>query len=391
MVRSATVAMKIVVTAEYHYLATGDGVMVDGKCDYAYWAPLLEVFDEVGVFSRLVAGTRAAASRAVEGPGVRLLSAPDFVATRGLIAAAPGLAAAAWRAARAGDVFLLHAPGIMASALRPAVALARKPYGVEVVGDPRGSLDGAGRLLTALRGLAGRELRAMVAGAAATRYVTRRHLQERFPPRAGTPSFVVSDAFIPDAIFAGAPATITDGPVLALGFVGALHRPYKALDVLLDALARTTRPHTLEVVGDGGLRPQLEAQAARLGLGARVRFLGTLPSGEPVYDFLRGRAALVQPSRTEGMPRSVLEAMALGLPCLATPVGGVPELVGADELVAVDDVAALARAIDALAADPARRRRLSHANRELARDYGASVSRTTMRRFHQALRDAARA
>jgi|JI10StandDraft_1071094.scaffolds.fasta_scaffold02711_6 phosphatidylinositol alpha-1,6-mannosyltransferase len=382
--------MKVVVTAEYHYLATDDGVMVDGKCDYAYWAQLLDVFDEVGVFSRLTAAARPAAARAVEGPGVTLLPAPDFVATRGLIRAAPGLAAAAQRAARAGDVFLLHAPGVMATALHPALRLARKPYAVEVVGDPRGSLDGAGRVLTALRGLAGRELAVMVAGAATTRYVTRHHLQDRYPPRPGTPSFVVSDAFVPDAIFAGPPAAITDEPVLALGFVGALHRPYKALDVLLDALARTTRPHTLDVVGDGGLRPQLEAQAARLGLGARVRFLGLLPSGAPVYDFLRGRAALVQPSRTEGLPRSVLEAMALGLPCLATPVGGVPELVGPGELVAVDDAAGLARAIDALAADPARRRRLALANRELARNYAAGVSRATMRRFHQALRDAAR-
>jgi glycosyltransferase involved in cell wall biosynthesis len=382
-------AMRIVVTAEYHYLATADGVMVDGKCDYAYWAQLLEVFDEVGVFSRLTPGAVPAAARAVEGPGVTLLPAPDFVATRGLVTAAPGLAAAAWRAARAGDVFLLHAPGVMASALRPALALARKPYGVEVVGDPRGSLHGAGRVLTALRGLAGRELRSMVAGAAATRYVTRAHLQARFPPRPGTPSFVVSDAFIPDAIFDGAPATITDEPTLALGFVGALHRPYKGLDVLLAALAQTGRPHTLDVVGDGALRPALAAQATRLGLDGRVRFLGALPSGAPVYDFLRGRAALVQPSRTEGLPRSLLEGMALGLPCVATPVGGVPELLGAGELVAVDDAAGLARAIDALGADPARRRRLAVANRELAREYAAGVSRATMRRFHQALRDAA--
>ncbi|HVV86798.1 MAG TPA: glycosyltransferase [Kofleriaceae bacterium] len=381
--------MKVVVTAEYHYLATDDGVMVDGKCDYAYWAQLLDVFDEVGVFSRLVPGEPSPSARPVEGPGVRLLAAPDFVATRGLFRAAPGLARAAWRAAGEGDAFLLHAPGVMASALRPAIAVRRKPYAVEVVGDPSRSLDGAGRALTALRGLAGRDLASMVAGAAATRYVTRRHLQERYPPRAGTPSFVVSDAFIPDEIFHRAPATIRDEPVLALGFVGALHRPYKALDVLLDALARTTRPHTLDVVGDGALRPSLEEQAARLGLGPRVRFLGALPSGAPVYDFLRGRSALVQPSRTEGLPRSLLEGMALGLPCLATPVGGLPELLGADELVPVDDAGALARAIDALGADAPRRRRLALANRDLAREYAAGVSRMTMRHFHQALRDAA--
>ena len=55
--------MKVVVTAEYHYVATADGVLVDGKCDYAYWAQLLDVFDEVAVFSRLAPGPRDAALR----------------------------------------------------------------------------------------------------------------------------------------------------------------------------------------------------------------------------------------------------------------------------------------------------------------------------------------
>lgn len=382
--------MRVVVTSEHHHVATPDGVMVDGKYDYAYWSRLLATFDEVVVFGRMRPGERGPTSRPLEGPGVTLLPTPDFVATAGLLGALPGVARAAWAAARTGEVFLLHAPGSMATALRPAVVAARKAYGVEVVGDPRGSLDGAGRILTALRGLAGRDLASMVAGAATTRYVTRRHLQASFPPRVGTPSFVVSDAFIPDEIFAGPPATIADHPVLALGFVGALRRPYKGLDVLLDALARTARPHTLDVVGDGGLRPELEARAARLGLGARVRFFGALPPGQAVYDFLRGRSAQVQPSRTEGLPRSLLEGMALGLPCLATPVGGVPELLEPSELVAVDDAEGLARAIDALGADPARRRRLALANRELAREYAFSRSEARMQGFYRAVRDAGR-
>jgi phosphatidylinositol alpha-1,6-mannosyltransferase len=380
--------MRVVVTSEFHYLATPRGVMIAGKCDYAYWAPLLEVFDEVRVFARLGPGTEAAGMTPVEGPGVALCPAPPFVATRGLARAVPGLAAAAWRAAASGDVFLLHAPGAMASALRPALVAHRKPYAVEVVGDPEEALVGAGRALAALRGVMARDLRAAAAGACATRYVTQAQLQRRYPPRPGAPTFAISDAYIPDAVFAGAGATITDDPVLALGFVGALFRPYKGLDVLLDALARTARPHTLEVVGDGQLRAGLEAQAARLGLGARVRFLGALPPGEAVYRFLRTRAAFVQPSRTEGLPRSLLEAMAVGLPALATAVGGVPELLDADELVRVDDAGALAQAIDRLAADPARRRRLAAENRQKVARYAATPAQAEMRRFFEAIRDA---
>ena len=380
--------MRVVVTSEFHYRATARGVMVDGKCDYAYWAQLLAVFDEVQVFARLAPGDQTPTMQPVEGPGVSVIAAPDFVGTRGLVPALPGLAVAARRAVARGDAFLLHAPGVMASVLRPALVARGRRYGVEVVGDPQEALVGAGRVLSALRGVGARDLRSMVAGACVTRYVTRAQLQRLYPPRAGTPSFAISDAYIPDAVVAGPGAVITDAPVLALGFVGALFRPYKGLDVLLEALARTARPHTLEVVGDGVLRAGLEVQAARLGLGARVRFLGARPPGAPVYEFLRTRAAFVQPSRTEGLPRSLLEAMALGLPCVATAVGGVPELLDPDELVASDDPAGLAAAIDRLADDPARRRRLAMANRAKVAGYAATPAQADMRRFFRAIRDA---
>jgi phosphatidylinositol alpha-1,6-mannosyltransferase len=379
--------MRVVVTSEFHYRATGRGVMVDGKCDYAYWAQLLAVFDEVRVFARLAPGDLTPTMQPVEGPGVSVVAAPDFVGTHGLVQALPGLAAAARRASASGEAFLLHAPGVMATVLRPLLLARGQRYSVEVVGDPLHALVGAGPLAM-LRGVGARDLRSMVAGARATRYVTQAQLQRIYPPRPGAPTFAISDAYIPDAVFDGAGATITDEPVLALGFVGALFRPYKGLDVLLDALARTARPHTLEVVGDGQLRAGLEAQAARLGLGARVRFLGALPPGEAVYRFLRTRAAFVQPSRTEGLPRSLLEAMAVGLPALATAVGGVPELLDADELVRVEDAGALAQAIDRLAADPARRRRLAAENRQKVARYAATPAQAEMRRFFEAIRDA---
>ena len=84
--------MRVVVTSEFHYRATARGVMVDGKCDYAYWAQLLAVFDEVQVFARLAPGDQTPTMQPVEGPGVSVIAAPDFVGTRGLVPALPGLA-----------------------------------------------------------------------------------------------------------------------------------------------------------------------------------------------------------------------------------------------------------------------------------------------------------
>lgn len=382
--------MNVVFTTEHHYLRTPDGIRVDGKCDYRYLSAMLEVFDEVLVYSRVVDAPAPPSARAVEGPGVRLIQAPDFVATAGLVRAVPGLARSAWAAAGAGDAFILHAPGVMATVLREALRLRRRAFAAEVVGDPRESLDPSDRVLHASRMLAARNMAGMVRDASALRYVTRTALQRSYPPSPGAAVVVASDVSIADALFDVPLPAVRPDDVLDLGFVGLLDRAYKGLDVLLEALVRTARPHRLDVVGDGGLRPGLELLARQLGLGGRVRFLGRLPPGDAVFEFLRGRDLQVQPSRTEGLPRGLLEGMAVGLPCLSTPVGGVPELLDAGELVRVDDPDALARAIDALAADRARRATLSQRNRERARAYRASAVRDGLRAFYAAVRDTAR-
>jgi glycosyltransferase involved in cell wall biosynthesis len=116
---------------------------------------------------------------------------------------------------------------------------------------------------------------------------------------------------------------------------------------------------TLALVGDGRLRGSLEAQAARLGVLASVRFLGFR---HPAAPYLAAADIVVLPSRTEGMPNALLEAMALGKPVVATAVGGVRELIEEDltgRLVAAADPAALAQALAGLLADEAGAARLA--------------------------------
>jgi glycosyltransferase involved in cell wall biosynthesis len=83
----------------------------------------------------------------------------------------------------------------------------------------------------------------------------------------------------------------------------------------------------LALVGDGPLRADLEAEAVRLGVSKSILFLGFR---HPTAPYLAAADVVVQPSRTEGMPNAVLEAMALGKPIVATRVGGAPELIEQD-------------------------------------------------------------
>lgn len=102
--------------------------------------------------------------------------------------------------------------------------------------------------------------------------------------------------------------------------------PEKGVDVLLESWSRVASARedaTLVVLGDGPERAKLEAQAAARGISQRVRFTGAVTD---VASYLRAADVFALPSRTEGLPVALLEAMACGLPSVATRVGGTPEV-----------------------------------------------------------------
>ncbi len=127
----------------------------------------------------------------------------------------------------------------------------------------------------------------------------------------------------------------------------------KGVDVLVEAFsdlaARDARAR-LAIVGDGPEREALRAQVARAGLSGRVHLAGTRPHDE-VPRWMQAADVVVLPSRTEGHPNVVLEALACGRPVVATAAGGVPEILDATRghVVPVEDPRALADALsDAL-------------------------------------------
>jgi glycosyltransferase involved in cell wall biosynthesis len=141
-------------------------------------------------------------------------------------------------------------------------------------------------------------------------------------------------------------------------FVGEL-RELKGIATLLDAIALLGPRHPdcrVLVAGDGPDAERFRLQSRRLGLEGAVRFAGPVfPSARA---FAEGRFAVV-PSRAESLPYVVLEAMAAGMPVIATRVGGIPEIFGprADDLVPPGDARALAGKMAAMLDDPVRAER----------------------------------
>ena len=168
-------------------------------------------------------------------------------------------------------------------------------------------------------------------------------------------------------------------------FAGALER-HKALDVLLDAWVDVVREipgARLTIAGTGSLADVLQRRVERDGLAGCVAFLGSVPRGE-LRILLDRSSCLVLPSRSEGLGRVVLEAMARARPVVASRVGGVVELVEDGRtgyLVGPDDAPDFARAIIDVLSDRERAKRFGLEGRRRAverdplREYEAGVSR----------------
>ena len=158
--------------------------------------------------------------------------------------------------------------------------------------------------------------------------------------------------------------------VFVLGTLGRLTEQ-KGQHLLLRALANVRKvvPNAaLFLAGDGPRRAMLEAEAAGLGLGDRVRFLGVRRDRETLFAAMD---LFVLPSAWEGLSLALVEAMGAGRAVVASAVGGNPEVVAdghTGQLVPVGDVAALTDAIVGLARDPAERERLGAAAAVEARE-----------------------
>ena len=160
------------------------------------------------------------------------------------------------------------------------------------------------------------------------------------------------------------------GPVRLL-FVGRTVAQ-KGLSYLLEALRlakeQGLRDWVWRVIGDGPMRPRLEEQARELGLADQVEFTGWLPF-EQIPGEMQSADVFVLPSNVEGMPLVLLQAMAAGLPVIATRVPGSVDLVEPQQnglIVPPKDPAALARALTAVCCDAALRGAMGRRSRELA-------------------------
>ena len=183
--------------------------------------------------------------------------------------------------------------------------------------------------------------------------------------------------------FEGALRSPPQGPEVVLGMV-ARFAPEKDQETLLRALPLLPSRYRLVLGGDGRLRPEAEALARSLGLGERVKFVGVV---HDVQAFFRSIDLYVQSSNADGFSIVTVEAMACGLPVIASDIDGLRDTVGrAEQLFPHRDAEALARLVRRIVEDPEAYRAASRHALENARRFDV---RRTAERYERAYAAAA--
>ena len=363
--------MKMLYACEMRFVRAPDGTVHCPTGQFAYdsgrYAPFLEAFDEVMVFARVFDGDGGRGS--VTGPGVSVFPVPAYQGIGGFVRKVPKVVAVAGRAARHADLAFCRVPGIVGGSLAKACRARGVPYVVQVIGDPAKVLAGHPDAGTLVPKVLAADLRWLTKNAAAATYVTRDYLQAHYPPGTATEATWFSDIDLGPEAFVSDAKTWSEGPIKLVA-VGKMEQHYKGIDVLIEATALLVERGVdvqVRVVGDGKQRRGYEKLATERGVDGVVQFVGTVSAGDGVREQLDWADIFAMPSRTEGLPRALLEAMARGLPAVASNVGGIPQLMDPDGMVPVGDPYAFADKVQwlmdgRLDAQAAR-------NLELAREY----------------------
>lgn len=372
---------------------TGKVFTADGAHSYKYFQRYLGTFRKVYVVGR-VSSDRSYSGineELVEGNNIQVLPLTGYLGVGGFLKNYYSIKHKLESYITPGKICILKVPGILG---KLAATICRKrnvKYGVEVVGDPYdvfapGAVNHP--LRPFLRQYFTHQLKSIVKNAHSALFVTKEQLQRRYPCATSAFNTNASNVILNSSAFASSPKVISERKTFEIISVGSLEQMYKAPDIVLEAIKMlldngiTCR---LTWLGDGKYKREVEQLAEGLGISAYVRFPGKVLSGDGVLKYLDESDIFILASRTEGLPRALVEAMARGLPCIGTNVGGIPELLDEEMIVPKDNAEDLYKKVMYLIEQPEVMRSQAARNLEEAKLYSTEILTQRRLSFYQSL------
>ncbi len=377
--------MRLAIFLDQVFWHDGQGYSTD-EAYILFLKSLLGPFDELVFISRL-APEPGRRPYALDHPGLRLSPTPYYDRLAAIWKAGPALyrqvRAMVSAEARGWDMLLVSGPHPIGQAVAeqciamgvPVALLVRQNLVPQIAFASRGP-----RKLVSVAYASWLERRFRRLAAGRTVFTVGQEMADAYgrhtPAVHNHHACLISDAQL--AQFAALPRAAEPGRLLCVGRLSA-EKGHRYLLAALARLAGRGVACTLDIVGSGPLEGELRAEAARLGLGRAVTFHGYVPYGPELFALNRRAQALVVPSlEGEGFPQVINEALCIGLPVIASRVGGIPAFLTHEEtalLTRPKDVAGLAAAIERLMGDGALGAQLERRGRALMRENTLEANR----------------
>lgn len=363
---------------EFRFYKDEQGVIyTDASFDYLFWQRYLMVFDEVRIIARAKPVTQSDIAdnwKKVTGPKVSFTAIPYYHGVSDLVKNMPSVVKEIKKIIAAdNNPYILRMPSIIGVLFFASSRnMQHRAYGIEMVGDPEEVFASLPVLYKPLGGMFVRRTRSIIRRAKAAAYVERAILPKKYPVAIGVKPYFFSSINLPEHSILSGTKKKKDNKTLHIISIGILDQMYKGPDILLRALAICKEqgfPFQMVWIGGGLNLEKVKQMAGELGIGNVVSFLGTITERDRIEQEMDNSDLFVLASRTEGLPRAMIEAMARGLACIGSRVGGIPELLDKEYLFEKENYRQLAEMIMKVGRDEQKLATMSAQNIETAKRY----------------------
>ncbi|WP_138669856.1 glycosyltransferase [Hungatella hathewayi] len=363
---------------------------------YDFWKRYLLAFEEVSVAARvqhMSLEDTTLYSRA-DGDGVHFIELPFIRGVKAYLKNYLRLKSLMKKIITDEECAIFRLPSLPTFLLLDEYKKKKRPYAIEVIADP----EDAYKTNIFAKVLLKNKLRHECLKANGVSYVTKEFLEKKYPSysiihgRSNTYFDSYYSSIDLHTSFFAIPKNfigIENRTIRIVHLCSAINSDIKGHTTLLHMMKELTDrgiAATLKCIGDGDRRLYYESMAQEMGISEYVQFLGLFSKKEDLREILLNSDIMVFPSQAEGLPRVLIEAMAVGLPCLSTPVNGIPELLESEFLFDPFDVNGFVEKLISLKKNPDKLNRMSEININVAKKYEVTVLQKRRRAFYLKLR-----
>lgn len=356
----------LVILENHFFLDKNNEVWCDRIIDYNYLKRYLNVFEKVTVCGRAIEEEdnvkQGNYKLLVTGKDVNFKKLPNFYGIKGLIINYFKMKKMLKKYLKEVDCVIYRAPTPISLFTYNIVLKSKKVLGVEFMFNANKMIEGSNLISKVINKYISFLAKRLCMKANGVSYVTECTLQKIYPCKAITEGesknyFTASYSTIElekEEIIPMNWQSNNKPKTFHIIHVGYMDNLRKGQDVLIKAFKKV-RDYgynvTLTLIGDGKKRKYFEQLVEELDLSEYVKFEGLIKDKNIIFSKLRKSHLLVFPTEAEGLPRTIIEAMASGLPCISSPVDGIPELLNEEFLVDCGDVNGYANKIIEILSD----------------------------------------